>query len=420
MSARYPSDIGVYTNRNYLRSEIPTFAHALGAAGYRCELVGRMHFIGPDQLHGFQHRDIGDISINWPGAPLIDYGKFNSARGTRGPTLKYAGEGETNIHRYDDAVTRGARDRLAELCSSSDEQPFLLLAGWYGPHPPYIARSEDYCHFKGHVPPPRNPATVTGDEHSYLRAWRDVAEFNQVPESDTIRARTAYYANLRMIDREIGKIISDLEASGLADDTVIVYASDHGEQLGERGFWQKNTFFDHSVKVPLVIRWKNHLEAGQIRKEIVNLIDLAATFVEVGGATPLPNASGRSFLKLVTECATEWNNQTFSEFYGGLVSIDTSMIANRMVRDERYKYNHYHGHAPELFDMINDPGETRDLINDSAHHENAERLRDIILNNWNPTEITEQILGKSKDLNLIKQWTEATCPEEFYRWKNSD
>ena len=415
MAGTYPHEIGVYTNRDYLKSDTPTFVHVLGAAGYKTSLIGRMHFIGPDQLHGYKDRRIGDISVNWPGSPLIDYDEFNAARGTKGPTLAHAGIGETTVHRYDRAVTKGACDYIDELGCTQDDQPFFMTVGWYGPHPPFIALEDDYKHFEGNVPPPCLTPPQQ-DEHGYLASWRAQGEFLDIPTDQVMRARTAYYANLRMIDRQIGKVINHLEQQDLLDDTIIVYASDHGEQLGERGFWQKNTFYDHSVKVPLIVSWPGKITVGQSRAEIVNLIDLAASFIDAGQADPLPHSKGRSLLPLLTDNSSDWDNLTVSEFYGGLVSIQTSAIANRMIRNERFKYVYYHGHAAQLFDMVNDPNETTDLIKDPKYAEVANELRGCAMQNWDPDEIVRQIARKAEDVDILKRWTQQVDPREEHRW----
>ena len=125
MAAQYPHDIDVYTNRDYLKSDTPTFVHALGIAGYQTALAGRMHFIGPDQFHGFQDRPVGDISVNWPGSPLIDFGKLNDARGTKGQNLQYSGIGETSVHQYDRFVTKGACDYIDTLSRTENDKPFF-------------------------------------------------------------------------------------------------------------------------------------------------------------------------------------------------------------------------------------------------------------------------------------------------------
>ncbi len=308
MASQYPHDIGVYTNRDYLKSDIPTFVHALGIAGYRTSLIGRMHFIGPDQTHGFQERPFGDISVNWPGSPLIDYGKLNPARGTKGPTLQYAGKGETIIHQYDRAVTESAVNSINELANSRDPRPFFMTVGWYGPHPPYIALNEDYDYFDGQLPPPQLASSNCQTEHPYLKSWRQQAEFENIDEEHVRRARTAYYGNVRMIDRQVGKVIDILQRNRLAQNTVIIYASDHGEQLGERGFWQKNTFYEHSIRVPLVWSWPENIKPRQRRTEIVNLIDLATSLIDIADGPDLPNGKGRSFLELLRGETNSWQN----------------------------------------------------------------------------------------------------------------
>ena len=416
LTAQYPHDIGVHTNRDYLKSDTPTFVHALGIAGYRTSLIGRMHFIGPDQHHGFQERPFGDISVNWPGSPLIDYGNLNRARGTKGPTLQYAGKGETIIHKYDRAVTKSAVEFIDQLGKSGDSRPFFMTIGWYGPHPPYIALEEDYAYFDGQLPPPRHASPNRDREHPYLKSWRKQAEFEAIPDNHIRNARTAYYGNVRMIDRQVGKVIEALKKNNLDGNTLIVYASDHGEQLGERGFWQKNTFYEHSIKVPLVWNWPGQTKSQQRRTEVVNLIDMATSFIDVAKAPELPNGKGRSFLDLVRGETIDWENLTFSEFYGGLVSIKTSEIANRMLRTDRYKYIYYHGFPGQLFDMTEDPFETTDLIEDPTYRNIARELRNMVLKGWSPEQLTQRIANKERDVEILKNWTKIVQPAESHRW----
>jgi arylsulfatase A-like enzyme len=119
----------------------------------------------------------------------------------------------------------------------------------------------------------------------------------------------------------------------------------------------------------------------------------------------------------MTGTPTEWDNLTLSEFYGGLVSIEASAIANRMVRDERYKYIYYQGFPSELFDMIDDPDETTNLINDPALEKTKTRLHAIALTNWDAAEIIQKIDRKAQDVTILKNWTQATNPAEEYRWQ---
>ena len=417
MTGQYPDQINVRTNRDYLPSDIPTFAHSLAASGYRTTLAGRMHFVGPDQLHGFQERLIGDISINWPGSSLIDFGPLNAGRGTKGPTLKYAGYGETAVHRYDQAVTDAACTYLSERGKpdSDNDAPFFLGVGWYGPHPPFIAPEQNYRYFEGRVPPAKYPKPDTDAEHPFIEYWRKTAEFDQVPPGADIIARTAYYGLVQMIDSHVGRVIDQLKAAGLDENTLIVYASDHGEQMGERGLWQKSTFFDHSSRVPLIMSWPGRVPAGQVRTQNVNLVDLTTTFTHAGNADPLPNSVG---VDLVTVAQNDPVNENpvFSEFYGGLVSIEATSIVNRMVRVGNWKFNYYSGYPSELFDMVDDPDERNNLAEMPEHQETVEYLTQLILKNWDPIDIEEKSEIKSKNIDILKNWTKATNAVEIHRW----
>ena len=113
-----------------------------------------------------------------------------------------------------------------------------------------------------------------------------------------IRARAAYYALVETLDGFIGKIINSLKENNLYDNTLIIYASDHGEQIGERDLWWKQTFYEESVKIPLIMSWKDKLPCNERRKQILNLVDLTATIVDAGEGMKLPNIDGKSFLNI--------------------------------------------------------------------------------------------------------------------------
>jgi choline-sulfatase len=279
-----------------------------------------------------------------------------------------------------------------------------------------VCASEDYRRYAGRVGLPGLP--VPEPEHPYLRWWRDHTGSLDLPEEAVLRARAAYYGLVTSLDRMIGRILDRLEASGLADDTLVVYASDHGDQLGERGLWWKQTFYEESVKVPLILSWPGVLPEGEQRGQIVNLIDLGPTMLDALGAPSLPNAQGRSFLQLAKDGATPWSEETFSEYCtdGMAPWAGAEPVQQRMLRRGRWKLIYYHGYPPELFDLREDPHELHDLAEKPRHAGIRDALVARVLADWDPERIRRQIALRVADKRLLQAWARAVRPPESYRW----
>ena len=215
----------------------------------------------------------------------------------------------------------------------------------------------------------------------------------------------------------IEKILHRLEANGLADNTLVVYASDHGDQLGERGLWWKQTFHEHSIKVPLIMRWSGNLPAGERRTQVVNLLDLASTMVDAAGAPPLPKAQGRSFLEVASDKKTPWSDLTFAEYCtDGMARWTGAVVQQRMVREGRYKLVYYHGERPQLFDLTTDPDETVDLALSERHAGVRDALVARVLDGWDPDAIALEQQRRIASKRLLSDWAKTAEPEEAHRW----
>ena len=323
-------------NSDSLPSDIPTTAHALGAVGYLPTLIGRMHAIGPDQLHGYARREIGDHITDWYGGFPYSLGVLDKAQRPFKESLTKSGPGQTSYELLDREVTKNTLaylDEVGEKRRAGDHSPFSLNIGYMLPHQPYVANPDIYEYYAGKIGPPRL-ARPDEPEDTYLSWWRQQTGLNEASEVDEIRARTAYYALVDTLDRMIGKIIAKLDEHKLLENTLIIYASDHGDQLGERDLWWKQTFYDESAKVPLIMSWPGRLPKGERREHVVNLVDVAATVVEAGGSGPLPDIDGKSLLSVADGTATDWHDETFSEYCTDGLSAWSGgrVLQSRMIR----------------------------------------------------------------------------------------
>ena len=421
LTGREPGTQQCWTNRDILPSGVPTFAHSLGAAGYRPWLAGRMHSIGPDQGRGYVRREVGDHSPNWLGGAAHDLGPLAKANDPWRDSLTASGPGRSAYETYDGAVTEAAVRMLREAGEqrrAGDAAPLALTVGWILPHAPYVCSPELYDYYADRVPEPR--LDPPQDEHPHYRWWRENRDIADAGAEEIHRARVAYYGLVETLDAQVGQVLTALDEAGLADNTLVVYLSDHGEHIGERGLWWKSTLYDDAAKVPLLVKGPG-VDAGATSDAVVSLTDLTATLLDVADAPALPGADGRSFRGLLGDTGAPWINRAYAEYVNDGVPpwAGGREVIQRMIRDGRYKYIYHHGLPGQLFDLGNDPDETRDLADDPGHAAIAAQLRARVLEDWSP-EIISDILARRRDeLGLLEAWGRATRPDDLIRWKMS-
>ncbi|MEZ5863711.1 MAG: sulfatase-like hydrolase/transferase [Geminicoccaceae bacterium] len=421
LTGKHPHRHRCWTNSDALPSDEPTYAHALGAAGYRPELIGRMHFVGPDQLHGFVARPIGDHNSNWLGVSGVGHGIFQGTAGPDAISVVRSGAGRAAYEIKDEHTTEVALRRLDEIAAeraAGDQSPFCLTVGLMLPHPPYVVNDEDFDALPEAIEEPEIAAVPAGSDHPWLRWWRDRSGAAGLSTADQRRARRAYAALVRKMDRLIGQILDRLEAAGLADDTLVVYSSDHGDHAGDRGLWWKHTFYDESARIPLIMAWPGVLPAGERRQQVANLVDLPPTFAEALGGEALPDIDGRSLLAVAKDGATPWCDETFSEY-----CTDTSFdfahgeyAIQRMLLRGRYKYVYYHGFPDQLFDLETDPLEQHDLSGDPRLAGVRLAMRAATLAGWSPAAIHHTLAEREARKALWAKWGEQVRPADTHRW----
>jgi len=421
LTGRFPSTQACWTNSDMLASDIPTYLHGLGAAGYEPTLVGRLHSIGPDQLHGYAHRVVGDHSSNWVGATTHDMGLLSGTSGPFRVSLQRSGPGQSAYELHDVDVADAACDWLqayAKSRVSGQQKPFALGVGFMLPHQPYVARREDYAQYVACVGMPTIPEPPVEECHPYLQHWRTITGTDNVPAEEVLRARTAYYALTTRLDTLIGKVLQALESTGLSENTLIVYTSDHGDQLGERGLWWKQTFFDESAKVPFILSWPGVLPQGERRKQVVNLVDLPPTLMEAAQGPTLPSIDGTSLLAVARDACAPWVNLTYSEYCtdGSALWDNGNAVVQRMVRSDDWKLIYYHGYRPQLFNLARDPREISDLAQVPEYQSICARLMGLVFASWNPEQIAALLRQRGEEKALLKKWWRATNPPDAHRW----
>ncbi|MCA9984942.1 MAG: sulfatase-like hydrolase/transferase [Anaerolineales bacterium] len=416
LTGQQPYQHQVWTNQHMLDSAIPTLAHALGAAGYRPVLIGRLDVMGPDQLHGYTARLVGDHTPNYVGGPEPDRGILTGANDPERASLERTGAGLSAYQVHDEDVAAAAVEFLETYAAGKDAEPFNLTLGFMLPHAPFVARREDYDQFAGQVPLPSKPRPIEVERHPHLRWWRGHTESAVVAEAEVARARAAYWALVSRLDALIGQVLTTLARLGLRENTLIVYTSDHGDMLGEHGLWWKHVFYEESVKVPLIVSWPGVLPAGQQLNQVVSALDVGATILDALGAPPLPHGSGRSLLPLIRGEAPDWEDVAFSEYCVDQFCPPEGCF-HRMVRQGDWKLIYYHGQPPQLFNLADDPAELIDRAGDPDCAAIQAALTEQLLADWDPDWVRERLAAKRADLAILRDWAKQTEPAETIRWQ---
>ena len=410
MSARTPSHNQVWTNQCSLSSNAPTFAHSLGAAGYEVVLGGRMHFVGPDQRHGFEQRIGGQISPTYVGSRnrAIPAELFPGAGQSR-PAVEISGPGRQGYQAYDEVVTEACVDFL--LNKAGADRPFCLVAGFVLPHCPFICPEEEWDYYIDRVTLPEIPAGYFDSLHPAMQLWRRNRGIADVSEDSIRRARAGYYGLVTHIDRLIGELLEAVEETGLAEDTIIIYTSDHGEMAGDHGLWWKSNFYEGSASVPLIASWPGRIPEGARPSHVTNLMDLGPTMIDLAGAEPLPDVDGRSLAPVLRGEDCDWTDETFSEHYpsGGVPPT-------RMIRSGPWKLVHFEGYRPQLFNVEEDPGEWIDLAESPEHSDIREELHARCLEGWSAAHMQESLAQRGRGNQVLAKWCQAVQPEVPEQW----
>ena len=401
MSGRLPSQIGAWDNAAEFPAEIPTFAHYLEHLGYRTCLSGKMHFVGPDQLHGFGERlttDVYPADFTWhpewdQPEKRLDWFHNMEVVTKAGPCVR------SMYLDYDDEAVFKARRYLFDHAREGTDEPFMLTVSLIQPHDPYLCRQREWDLYADEdIDLPRLPPSAAADPHSQrLRHGYGASDLDL--DDNTIRnARHAYYGSVSDIDNKVAGLLQVLEESGFKDNTIVVFTSDHGDMLGERGMWFKMSFLEHSARVPLII----HAPARYAPRRIgaaVSLVDLLPTLVDMATdgrgveyATPI---EGRSLSPHLAGDAG--HNASVGEYFAE--GTDTPLF---MLRRESTKAIYSKKDPLQLFDLSNDPDEINNLAQDPAQQSAIQAIETEITQRYDIKALTERVLESQRRRALLK------------------
>jgi choline-sulfatase len=407
LTGRLPSRIEVFDNAAELRASLPTIAHYLRAAGYATCLAGKMHFVGPDQLHGFEERlttDIYPADLGWtpdwrrPVEQRLAW--YHNMESVLSPGVCAA----SMQLDYDDEVAFRAVRRIFDFAREPDGGPFFLLVSFSHPHDPWEIPGRYWERYeRDAIDGPTVPAIPSGEADPHSRRLRVMLGTDEAALSDEqVRtARHAYYAAISYVDERIGELLTALRDAGLDDETTVLLTADHGEMLGERGLWYKMSFFEPSARVPLIVSAPGRVDPGR-RAEAVSLLDLAPTLLELAAPDRVEELAasmdGSSLVPMLAGADVGRPAAVVGEYLAEGVTSPAVMI-----RRGGHKFISCEGDPDQLYDLDNDPRELVNLAERSTHAELRSRFRAEVAARWNASELERRVLESQRERRLVAE-----------------
>jgi choline-sulfatase len=397
MSGLLPSRTRVYDNAAEFAADIPTFAHGLRARGYRTILSGKMHFCGPDQLHGFEQRlttDIYPADFNW--TPDWDRPDHRPSWYHNMSSVRDAGLCvRSNQLDFDDEAAFMAERAIFDLARSKDQRPFLLVTSFSHPHDPF-AVPQRYWNLTRDEDIDMPAAGVALDPHS--RRLRHVCAMDSEPVTETqIRAaRHAYYGAIAYIDDLLGRLLAALRSAALAEDTIVILTSDHGEMLGERSLWYKMSFLEGACRVPLVVANPGRFDPRRVASS-VSLIDLMPTLIDLAGGNAQSlgiGVDGRSLAPHLK--GAMGHDEAIGEYLA-----EGAIAPMVMIRRGQFKFIHSPVDPDQLFNLNHDPGERDNLSEDPTFAAVVAGFRAEVGKRWDLDELDARVRSSQRQRRFV-------------------
>lgn len=340
---------------------IPGWGHTLQRAGVPVESIGKLHYRDPEDLAGFDAEHLpmmvaGGVGMVWASIRKEDERVSPKAR----MLGEYIGPGQSKYTEYDDAVTKRTEQWLSDRAASGDHRPWCLYVGLVAPHFPLVCPKEFYDIYASlDIPQSKLHPRDGHPRHPWVEKQNAMmdSESQFQDEDERLRAIRSYFGLVTWLDHNVGRILEALNAAGFAEDTTIIYTSDHGDNVGARGLWGKSNLYEESVAIPLIA--SGPAFPNDQCDTPVDLLDLAATIPAhfglqfEGPGTALDQFAGKTTIP---------DRPILSEYHAaGAVS------GAFMLRRGRWKLNHYVGFEPELFDLVDDPEELTNLAKSPLH-----------------------------------------------------
>jgi iduronate 2-sulfatase len=377
-----PDVTGVYNLQKNFRETLPdviTLPQLFMKNGYYSARVGKIYHYGVPNDIGTNGKD---DSISWnervnpKGRDKAEENLLINYTPTipLGAALSYLiADGE------DDEQTDGMIAKEAiKIMEDKKDQPFFLAVGFFRPHCPFIAPKKYFDLYPlDKIPMPKEAVNDWNDKPEAAKWVRNLNYgLDETKRRELIRA---YYASVTFMDAQVGKLLDALDRLKLTDNTIIVFWGDHGYNLGQHGQWQKQSLFEHSARVPLIV-FVPGITTGKASPPAVELLDVYPTLAELCGLKAPPNLQGKSLVQLLRKPNRDWNHAAYTQVTR---IIDNQMIMGRSVRTERWRYTEWDKgkQGVELYDYNNDPDEFINLAKDTKYSPEIKKLSSLLKDN---------------------------------------
>ena len=379
LTGRYPHSTGLRANGEYIRASELLVPRILADNGYTCGLSGKLHLepCAGGRVETQERINDGysvfewshDLTNNWPGHNA--WRNWLEQQGVKLPPFpKDHVWGMPIDPKY--TQTAWCATVASDFMRANKGKPWMMSVNIFQPHHPFFP-TEEYLHRYDPKKMP-DPAYREGElenktpfqQIDHKGAYGGTALSFTNTSAEEHRAMTAaYYAMIEQIDTEMGHMLQTLEETGQAENTIVIFMSDHGEMLGDHGIYLKGPYFyDCLTRVPLMIRWPQHFKAGHKVEALVEMVDLAPSLLEAAGIPKPAGVQGRSLLPLLKGSSDTHRDSVYMEFYNANFSYPIPPMLSS-VRTKEWKLNFCdHAQYGELYDLRADPGEFRNLWND--------------------------------------------------------
>ena len=386
-TGRYVHETRYWDNAQAYDGRVKSWHHMLRDQGLGAVSIGKLHFRKEDDPTGFVRQvipmhivdGIGDLRdcVKRPMAPPLKQSKVATQ----------IGPGESPYTKYDREIAERSCDWLRQEAGRPKGRPWVLFCSFVCPHPPHIAPPDFYEWY----PTEEMPTPKLSDPDAPLHPWIALQQRNRNHDDFlTIESRrvlmASYFGCTSFLDDNVGKVLDCLEESGLGDDTVVIYTSDHGENLGVRRLWGKSNMYEEANAVPMILSGPG-VPAGKVSTTTVTLADIAPTILDAVGIGETARAEGLPGRSLLEIAGAEDDPEriAFSEYFAAAADRATFMI-----RRGAYKYIHYVGYEPELFDLESDAEEIDNLAKNPAHRSRVDEYEGVLRAMVDPDAVDEQ------------------------------
>lgn len=406
MSGRLPSRIGAFDNAAEFPAAVPTIAHYLRDAGYYTCISGKMHFVGPDQHHGYEDRlttEIYPADFSW--VPPVTYDEMpdpaQPAKSGPAPgvssveTIADAGPLARCMQvDYDDEVARRATQHIFDWRRYGDGRPLFMTVSFTQPHDPYVTTADYWTLYTdAAMDAPRVPPLPLADMDPHSRGLFHHYGLDRFDVTEAVcrRARRGYYAMISYVDRKLGELRATLDAAGIASETVIIFTSDHGDMIGERGLWFKKTLFDPAITVPLIMHRPGQAALRRVSAP-VSLVDILPTLVELATGSESGIVTDHEGTSLLPLTARDQPDRIVRAEH-----LDGATLAPRvMLRRGHHKIVASEAYPVQLYDLRNDPGETANLAGLPGYAEIQAGLQGHLNQSWDLPRLHREVVASQR------------------------